>query len=277
MIRIGLDPDIAHVGPFVLSWHGVAIFLAVVVGVYLALRRGKAIGFPEDWVYNVAVWGIVGGIAGARLFTLIDTFDYYAQNPTAFFAIWQGGLSLYGAILGGFAGGALCARRKKYPVGQLADLAAPSLLVAQAIGRVGDIINGDSYGTPTSFPFALEYTHPNSFAPIGVPTHATPVYEIIWDLVALGIILKLRGRPPAGQGERPFAPTGLRPDGALFAAYLALYSLGRFFISFLRENVAVLGGMNAAQIIALALLGVTIPYLAFRAKLGSPDPSSQPR
>ncbi|MBI2866083.1 MAG: prolipoprotein diacylglyceryl transferase [Chloroflexi bacterium] len=255
-ISIGLDPDIAHFGVFVLSWHGLSIFVAVVVAIALAVRWARPRGLPEEWVYNVALWGIVGGIVGARVFTLIDTFDYYAQNPWAFFAIWQGGLAIYGAILGGFAGGALYARIKGYPIGQLADLAAPALLIAQAIGRLGDIVNGDAHGTPTSFPFSLVYTHPNSFAPLGVPTHATPVYEILWDLVALGAVLKLRDR--------------LQPSGALFAAYLATYSFGRFFISFLRGNIPVLAGLNAAQLIALGLLALTVPFLAYRARLVSP-------
>ncbi len=254
MIRIGLDSDIAAVGPFVLSWHGLLTFVAVVVGIYLALRWGRARGLPEDCVYGVALWGVLGGIIGARLFTLIDTFDYYAQHPMELFVIWRGGLAVYGAILGGVAGGAIYARLKGYPVARLADLAAPALLVAQAIGRLGCLINGDAYGAPTDFPFALVYTNPSSFAPLDVPTHATPAYEMVWDLLVLAVLLRLRDR--------------LRPDGALFAAYLAMYSFGRFFISFLRGgNAPVLVGLNAAQIIALALLLATIPYLAFRARL----------
>ncbi|MBI2919435.1 MAG: prolipoprotein diacylglyceryl transferase [Chloroflexi bacterium] len=257
MIRVGLDPMIVHLGPFTLTWYGLAIFAAVVVAVALVVRWAKQRGIPSDWIYNVAMWGIVGGIIGARLFTLIDTFDYYVENPMAIFALWEGGLAIFGAILGGFAGGVLCCWRKGYPVGQIADLAAPGLITAQAIGRLGCIVNGDAYGAPTTLPFAIVYTNPNnSFAPLGVPTHATPIYEIVWDLLVLGVLLKLRGR--------------LKPDGALFAAYLGMYSLGRFFISFFRENVPVLAGLNAAQVIALVALGVAVFFLAFRARLVSP-------
>ena len=260
-INIGLDPTIAHLGPFVLSWYGLAIFVAVVVAVSLALRWARQRGVPAEWIQNVAVWGIVGGIVGARLFTLIDTFDYYVKNPMAIFALWQGGLAIYGAVLGGFVGGVLCCWRKGYPIGRIADLAAPAMITAQAIGRVGCVINGDAYGAPTSLPFALVYTNPhNTFAPLGVPTHATPIYEIVWDLIVLGILLKLRGR--------------LRPDGALFATYLGLYSLGRFFISFFRENAPVLAGLNAAQVIALVVLGVTVTFLAMRGGLVRPAPAT---
>ncbi|MBI2866084.1 MAG: prolipoprotein diacylglyceryl transferase [Chloroflexi bacterium] len=253
-ISIGLDPVIVHVGPFVLSWYSLAILAAIALGITLALRGARRSGVPAEWITSVALWGIVGGVVGARLFTLIDTFDYYAQHPLAIFALWEGGLAIYGAVLGGFAGGALCALRKGYPVGRIADLAAPALIAAQAVGRLGCIVNGDAYGAPTTWPFALVYTNPNNpYPPIGVPTHATPIYEIVWDLLVLGALLKLRGR--------------LRPDGALFAVYLVLYSLGRFFISFFRENTPVLAGLNAAQVIALLLVGAATAFLLLRGRL----------
>ncbi len=258
MIRVGLDPTIIHLGPFALSWYGLAIFAAVAVAVALVVRWGRQRGIPSDWVYNVAMWGIIGGIVGARLFTLIDTFDYYVENPAAIFTLWQGGLAIYGAILGGFAGGVLCCVRKGYPVGRLADLTAPAIITAQAIGRLGCIVNGDAYGSPTTLSFGIIYTNPNSYIPadmLGVPTHAFPIYEIVWDLLVLGILLKLRGR--------------LKPEGALFAAYLGLYSIGRFFTSFFSHNSQVLAGLTAAQVIALVVLGATVAFLAFRARLVS--------
>jgi len=197
----------------------------------------------------MAPWVIIGSIVVARLFTLIDTS--YA-NPWAFFALWQGGFATYGAILGGLLAGGLYAWYRGYWLRRFGDMAAPAIIAAQPIARIGCLIAGDAYGSPTTWPIGLVYTHPDTLAPIGVGTHPSVIYEIVWDLAVLAALLKLRGR--------------LRPQGSLFVCYLAMYALGRFLVGIVRENVIVGIGLNAAQIIALALLVVTVPYLVYRVR-----------
>jgi len=220
----------------------------MVVTVYLVQRWAPRWGIPKKQVWKTAPWAILGSIVVARMFTLIDTtYD----DPWAFFKIWEGGLATYGGILGGLLGGGLWAWFRGYPLRLLGDLAAPAIIAAQPIARIGCLIAGDSYGSPTTLPFGLVYTHPDAIAPPIVGTHPAPIYEIVWDLIVLAVLLKLRGR--------------LRPEGALLVCYLALYSLGRFLVGIVRENVEWVG-LNSAQIIALALLAVTVPYLVYRVR-----------
>ena len=251
-IRIGIDPNIVHIGSYALSWHWVLYFAAMAFSIYLVLRWAPGWGIPRKQVWKVAPFAVVGSILVARLFTLIDT-SY--DPPWAFFKLWEGGLATYGGILGGLLGGGLFAMYRGYAWRRLGDLAGIAIIAGQPIARIGCTIEGDAYGSPTSWPFGLVYTHPDSKAPLGIGTHPAPIYEIIWDIAALAVLLKLRGR--------------LSPEGALLVCYLALYSLGRFLVGIVRENVIVGIGLNSAQIIALALMVVTVPYIAWRVRFQS--------
>ena len=280
-ITIGMDPDFDF-GPFTLSWHGLLTFIAVAVSVFLVVRWGKREGLVADSIYSVAVWAIVGGVVGARLLHVVGQWsDFYQHDPIRVLYVWQGGVTIYGAILGGFVGGALyiiirnsawflalwgryfrfLGEPKAAPlpgVGRLADIAAPAMLISQAIGRVGDIINGEHFADPSSLPWAVVYTHPESPA-LGLrPMHPAVAYELLMDLAILGLLWPLRKR--------------LRPDGMFFALYLASYSVGRFFLSFLRAEFNEYGGLNEAQIIALVVIVITIPLLIYKARLFKPEP-----
>jgi phosphatidylglycerol:prolipoprotein diacylglycerol transferase len=262
MIRIEVNPDIFQVGGFVLTWHGLLTFIAVALAVFLISRWAKREGIDPDVVYSTAVWAIIAGIIGARAVHVIDRWgDFYSRYPGQIIAIWNGGIAIYGAILGGFVGGAIYALFKRYPVGRLADISAPALLISMAVGRIGDIINGEHIGKTTTMPWGFVYSHPAS--PTNQvfslqPTHPAVAYELLWDLAVLGMIWPLRGR--------------LRPHGMLFLLYLALYSLGRFFISFVRIDKVWLAGLTQAQLIAIVLLAITVPIIAYRAQLVKASP-----
>lgn len=253
MIEIGIDPILFNIGSLAIGWHGIFVILAVIVGIVVSLRLAKGDGIVRGIIYSIAPWAILGGILGARLFHVLDYLALYANEPMALLRFWDGGLSIFGAILGGTLAVAIYARVSGLSLGHLADLIAPGLILAQAVGRIGCTINGDAYGTPTSLPWAFVYTHPNAAATtlLGVPGHPSPVYEIIWDLLVFALIWRLRGR--------------IRPEGSLFLVYLSLYSFGRFFVSFLRGGEqAVLGPLHQAHIIALLVLAVCVPLLIYR-------------
>ena len=311
MIRIGINPNIVT-SPVLLSWHGFLTFVAVSVAVFLVARWARREGISTDTIYDVAVWVIIGGIIGARAVHVMDRWDFYSQNIGQVFAIWQGGIALYGAILFGFLGGAVYVwagqllgrmhagekvpwwniagvfgthivlsgglgllfgggfrllawlnNHKSNPymaigeasAGRLADLTGPALIIAQMIGRVGDVINGEHIAMRTDLFWGFVYTHPLSPSNRQwgqLASHPAVVYEIIWDAIVLGTIWMLRGR--------------LAPSGMLFALYLMLYSLGRFFIQFIRLDRVWFAGLQEAHVIALIVMAITVTLLAYKAQ-----------
>ena len=282
-IRIGIDPDIFEIGSLVLTWHGFLTFVAVAVAVILVGRWSKKAGMATDPIYSVAVWAIIGGVIGSRALHVIDLWnEIYWPDPIQIIQVWEGGVTIYGAILGGFLGGGGYIYVRNHPrfitlwnslfkgaklekadlpsIGRLADLVAPAVLLAMAIGRVGDIINGEHVSKLTDLPWGFVYI--NSESPSNAEhglaaSHPAVVYEMLLDLVLLGVIWQLRNR--------------LRPPGMLFALYLATYSLGKFFISFLRVGPAPMDrewaiGLNEAHFVAIVVLAITLPLLAVKAQ-----------
>ena len=262
MIHIGIDPNIFTVGSFTMSWHGLLTGLAVLAAVILVARLAKEKGFTTEIVYSTALWGVVGGIIGARLFHVIDKWStIYQYHPIQALYFWEGGLSLYGALVGGFVFGITYAAIRKMPLGKVADLAAPGMILAQAIGRIGCLINGDAYGTPTSLPWGVIYTNPNAAAStvLGPPArHPVPAYEIIYDLIILALVLRLRKR--------------LKNDWMLFLIYASAYALGRFGLDFLRgDETAIAGPLHQAQVISLAVMAIAVPLLIWLARRPAPQ------
>jgi phosphatidylglycerol:prolipoprotein diacylglycerol transferase len=185
---------------------------------------------------------------GARLFHVVDNWAYYAANPGAILAVQNGGLAILGGILGGLAGGLLYARRKKLPIARLLDAAAPGLILGQAIGRIGCTINGDAVGAPTDLPWGFVYVNPGAMAPsLGEAYQPTQVYEMLWDLGVFAFLWWARKR--------------VRVEGALFLAYLSLYSAGKFAISAFRQEAVWFLGLQEAQVVSLLVLAVTVPAL----------------
>ena len=246
-----------------LSWHGFFSFIAVATAVYLVGRWAPMKAIDPDDIYSIAIWAILGGIIGARIVHVVDNWGFYQYNLLQIFFIWSGGIGIWGAILGGFIGGAAYALVQKHPVGVIADLTAPSLLLVQSIGRIGDIVNGEHCArVATEFILAFNWIRPESDARVcangvGVPVQPVIAYEMLWNLGALFIIWKLRDR--------------IKPDGMLFALYLALYAVGRFFVTFLRQDKVWTLGLQEAHFIAILILAITIPLLVIKARPTTPE------
>ncbi|MBI2864808.1 MAG: prolipoprotein diacylglyceryl transferase [Chloroflexi bacterium] len=253
-IPIGIDPVLIHFGGVEIRWYGLAIALGVIAAVWVATREARRKGLSEDSIQTLALVGVIGGIVGSRLFHVIDKLGYYMDHPAQIFAFQQGGLAIWGGVAGGLIAGSAYVLIKRIPLGAAADLAAPALLTGQIIGRIGCTINGDAWGGPTSLPWGFIYQRTDTlindlYKPVydkvtgaiiqpGVPTHPYPIYEMLWNLVLLAGIWLLRKR--------------LRRNGVLFALYVGGYSLGRFLLTFVREEQIIGWGLQQAQVVALA-------------------------
>ena len=297
MVEIDIGPNLFSAGAFVLSWHGFFSFIAVATAVLLVGRWARFKGVLSDDIYSIAVWGIIGGMIGARLVHVIDQWPFYQDNPYQIIAIYRGGIGIWGGILGGFIAAVTAtvimnrfranrrarlerqirqaksederetveeelARNQHLPVGAIADLTAPALLLVQTIGRLGDIVNGEHCAKAADFFLGFIWTNPNSDAGgcdngVGVSVQPVITYEMVWNMLALFVIWKLRNR--------------LRPDGMLFALYLALYSVGRFAVTFAREDKVWALGMQEAQYIAILVLLITVPLLIVKRRWISPE------
>ena len=253
-------------GGVALTWHGFFAFMGVVAAVFLVGRWAPRLGIDSDVAYATAVWAIIGGVVGARIVHVVDRWDLYSGNPVEVFAIWNGGIALFGAIIGGFLTGAVYARLQGYPIGRLADLAAPALLIAQSIGRIGDVINGEHVSKATNAWYGFVYSHPDSRSNQvhgDLASHPVMIYEMLWNTAVLALIWYLRGR--------------IKPDGMLFALYISLYSFGRFFITFLREDKIWVIGLQEAHLISILVIVIAVPLLAYKGRLVAPGAEMGPR
>jgi len=247
MINIDINPIALSIGPVSIGWYGIMIALAVITLVAWALFSVKKdTRLTPDMVLNAALVGIPSGIIFSRFLHVIDFWDYYAINPGKI--VGGEGLSIWGAILGATIGIWLFSLiNKKFSFGHLADILAPGIILAQAIGRVGCTLNGCCYGKETSLPWAIVYTNPNTHGPIGIPVHPTQVYEIMFNLIIFGVLFKLRNR--------------FKTDGSLFLVYLSFYSVWRLGVDFIRDGRPFLFGLHQAQIISIVVLLITLTLL----------------
>ena len=251
MITISIDPVAFTIGPIVVRWYGIMVALAILtVVLWTAWQVKKGASISYDTVFAAALVGIPSGVILSRLLHVIDMWEYYSQNPGEI--IGGGGLTIYGAVLGATLGIWIYSRFSKFNFAYFADVVAPGIILAQAVGRIGCTLNGCCYGLGTSLPWSVVYTHPNSLCPLGVPVHPTQPYELIYNLIVFGVLLKLRGR--------------LKPDGSLFLVYLSLYSVYRLGADFLRPGTSFLFGLHQAQVIAIIALAIAIPLLALRTR-----------
>jgi phosphatidylglycerol:prolipoprotein diacylglycerol transferase len=250
-ITIDIDPNIGEIGPLLLTWHGVFTAIGIAAAVLVAAFFARQRGILEDDIYNIALVAIPGGIIGARLLFVIENWDIFQDNLGDIFSINEGGISVYGGLIGGTLAGWGFAWWRKYRMRAISDCAAFGMLVGQAIGRIGDYINGEHLAENSDLPWAFCYTHPDTLQdPICGPgalgnqgVHPVAgLYEPLLLLLTFGLLLYLQ--------------TKIRKDGYIFWIYVGAYALIRFFTSFLRINEAEAGPLTVPQWIALGMLVV---------------------
>ncbi len=225
-----------------LPWYSVLVVTGIALAIWLAEREGKRLGLPDDTVVDLALVVVPMGIVGARLYYVLMSWEQFAPNPVSALYIWEGGLAIYGAVIGGAIGAGVYAWRKKLSFLTLADMIAPGLLLAQAIGRWGNYFNMEAYGpaitdeTLMFFPFGVLIAQGGGYA-----WHmATFFYESMWNLAGFVFLWLIR--------------KGQRHKGDVFAWYLVTYGSGRFIIEQLRQDSLYIGALRASQWLSLAVV-----------------------
>jgi len=216
-----------RVGPFFIHAYGLAYVAAVVGAVVITTRRWEAQGGSRQLVYEVAMWGFPAGVIGGRLYFLATSWNEVPPHWWGPLAVWRGGLGIWGGIAAGTLTGIWVLHRRRADIPAFLDAAAPALLVAQAIGRIGNYFNQELFGGPTTLPWGLEISaahRPAGYAQYAT-FHPTFLYELIWNLLLAGALVWL------GRHRDIRAP-------GLFALYVAGYSFGRIGEELLRVDPA---------------------------------------
>jgi prolipoprotein diacylglyceryl transferase len=226
-----------QLGPLPIRAYALCIIAGIVACCWIGEKRWVARGGAPGDVVDIAVWAVPFGIVGGRLYHVITTPEPYfgaGGHPLRALAIWEGGLGIWGAIALGGLGAWIGCRRKGIPLPAFADAVAPGLLVAQAIGRLGNYFNNELHGGPTTLPWALKvYQWADGHAVLGADGqpvvagyfHPTFLYELLWDLAAAGVVIWADRRFRLGHGRA-------------FALYVAAYCAGRVWIEMLRDDTA---------------------------------------
>jgi prolipoprotein diacylglyceryl transferase len=248
------DPFIFHVGGLAPRWYGVLLAVGILVAI-LVTRQQLALRERNPAIAGeVALWAVPAGVIGARLYHVVTDWSAFSGHLGDIPLIQQGGLGIYGALLGGALGAAVGARRAGVPLLVILDCAAPGTALAQALGRFGNYANQELFGGPTNLPWGLEIDPANRPAKyLNDPTfHPTFLYESIWNLIVMAILLRV------ARNWR------LQPPGYVLALYLALYSLGRFFVEGLRVDPAhEIGPFRLNQVVAALVFACSLAVLVY--------------
>ncbi len=269
-------PDGFALGPIYIRFYGIIVMTGALLGGWLASREAKRRGYDPDIVWDLLVWLIVGGVVGARLWHVFTpmpssiangiTTEYYLTHPLDMIAIWNGGLGIPGAVIGGMIAMYFFVRRNKLNFGEWADISAPALALGQAIGRWGNFFNQELYGAPTNLPWKI-YIDPQhrlpQFANVAY-YHPLFLYESIWDFANMVLLLWLARKH-----------SDAIKMGDIFLIYLVVYPVGRFLLEFIRLDASQIAGINANQTV-MAVVAICAAAALFWRHRNRDDEAEEP-
>ena len=264
-IVIDLNPNILRIGPLLITWHGVFAVLGIIaaarLGFWLLQKDVPDLKGTGDGL----AWMVVVGLLGARLLYVWENFRLFANGQLLrMFALTEGGISQWGGLFGAMVGAYVWARRSRFSFWKIIDAGGAAAMIGLAVGRIGDIINGEHHGTPTTLPWGVEYVNPSTLGRPGRVVHPEVAYEMVLCLLILGALLPFHQRLKARL-----------PDGALGLVYFAIYGVGRFFLSFVRTDPAVLVGLRQAQLASalMVLVAIIVVPILFRRASKAVEPA----
>ncbi|AQY43243.1 prolipoprotein diacylglyceryl transferase [Listeria monocytogenes] len=249
-----LDPVAIQIGSISVKWYGVIIASAIVIALLLALSEANKRKMDKEIIVDLLIWAIPISIISARIYYVIFEWDFYKNNLGEIVKIWHGGIAIYGALIGAVLTAIIFSRIKKISFWQLADVVAPSLIIAQAIGRWGNFMNQEAHGAETTRSF-LESLHLpdfiiNQMYIDGAYYQPTFLYESLWNVLGFIVLLIIR-RTKIRRGE-------------LFLGYVIWYSFGRFFIEGMRTDSLMWGDFRVSQVLSLLLIVLSIGIIIYR-------------
>ncbi|WP_332236635.1 prolipoprotein diacylglyceryl transferase [Sporolactobacillus sp. KGMB 08714] len=242
-------------GPIHIYWYGIIIACGALLGLLLAMKEGRKRGLPKDLFVDLILFAAPIAILCARIYYVAFEWNYYSGHPSEIIAVWDGGIAIHGALIGAVATALVFCKVRRVPFWKVADIAAPSVILGQAIGRWGNFMNQEAHGGPTTRLF-LENLHLPNFiinqmyinGTYYVPTF---LYESVWDFLGFILLIILR-RANLGRGE-------------LFLTYLIWYSVGRFYIEGLRtDSLMLTGSLRIAQVVSILLIVLCIILIVYR-------------
>ncbi len=247
-IKFNIDPVAFSVFGWDIHWYGIIIASGLILAVIVATHLARKENLGKDVMLDVVIYALPVAIICARLYYVIFNFEAYRDNPLDIFRIWNGGLAVYGGIIGAVATAYVYCRVTKTDFKKVADIGAIGLLIGQAIGRWGNFVNGEAYGGQTSLPWRMDI-YGEAYG-----VHPTFLYESLWNLATLVLLLCVFKK-------RKF-------DGQIFLSYITAYGLGRFLIEGLRTDSLMLGPVRISQLVAIVcfLVGLTLLFLGLKQK-----------
>ncbi len=252
-ITLNINPILVQLGPLAIRWYGLMYVVGIIIGVQAGLPYVRAHGFNDDQIWNIVGICIITGLVGGRLYYVLQQpLGPFIAQPWRIIATWEGGMAFFGAIFAVLITLVIICWREKLPFWWLADGAAIFAAVGQFFGRIGNIVNGDILGAPTTLPWGFIYAHPNSFAPSHtIPYQPAAIYEMICDLILIGILFFLSQRVKRG--------------GILITVYLLGYAVSQFLVFFLRDSEPVVAfGLKQAQLTSIVVFIIALAIGVYR-------------
>jgi phosphatidylglycerol:prolipoprotein diacylglycerol transferase len=265
MIHIRIDPVLFQWRDVIVGWHGLGLAAGLFVAYQVIVREGRRKGIARHHLDELLCWIAVLGYIGARLLHVLDHWEVYATQPLKILALYEGGVRLYGALVGGMVATIVYARWRNLSFWHLADAVTMGIPASQIVGRVGCVINGDVWGLPTNGSWGLVYWHPDAAIPprfLGVPTFPAPIVLQVWNVGLLTLLLVL--------GRRSHIP------GSVFSTGLTGYSLGRLIVNVWQPGDPFLFRLKRTQVTSLALIvlgALLLLYVRIQAQSSSRTPT----
>ena len=248
-LSFDINPVAFSIGDFQVYWYGIIIGIGFLLALIFALKNLKYFGIDKNGFIDCVLVGLVCGIVGARLFYVIFKWDYYQQHLDELLAVHNGGLAIYGGVIGGLLGGCIVAKIKKLPIPAILDVAVMGFLIGQGLGRWGNFFNQEAFGTPTDWPWRMVSENTG-----GVGVHPCFLYESLWCLLGFGLLFL-------------FSRKWRQYDGQIFLLYLVWYGAERMLVEGLRTDslYTPLLGLRVSQIIAaVTMLTGIVLLIVFR-------------